>query len=155
MLGNNCGEKQRKFALLGTNWRSRPALPDRVGGRVTPAVLPQHRTYGSRIRRFLSASNLVSFQHLSLFRASCRLAAIGHLNHLLNLRFVQYSCRPSVARGLYPVRSEITRDYPLVTGSALHYSGFEQLLWRLLTPITPSQHLSMSVARGRMMGLPR
>jgi len=26
---------------------------DRVGGGVTPAVLPHHRTYGSRIRRFL------------------------------------------------------------------------------------------------------
>ena len=26
---------------------------DRVGGGVTPSVLPHHRTYGSRIRRFI------------------------------------------------------------------------------------------------------
>ena len=36
-------------------------LADRVGGGVAPAVLPHHRTYGSRIRRFLPANAGVKF----------------------------------------------------------------------------------------------
>lgn len=32
----------------------RQSFADRVGGVVTPALLPQHRAYGSRIRRFLT-----------------------------------------------------------------------------------------------------
>lgn len=125
--------------------------PDRVGGRVTPAVLPQHRTYGSRIRRFLTTG----FPQRAWFRASLPCRPIGTCDHLQDFRSLQYSRWPSVARGFYPARAENTRDYPLMSGSALHCSGLEQLIWHLLTPITPSQHLSMSVARGRLMGLPR
>jgi hypothetical protein len=34
----------------------RPAGRNRVGGGLTTAALPQHRTYGSRIRRFLNTA---------------------------------------------------------------------------------------------------
>lgn len=58
---------------------------------------------------------------------------------------------PEISR---PVDWESTRDYPLPSGSALYHSGCEWLLWPLLTPINPSRHLAMPVARGKFMGLP-
>ncbi len=57
-------------------------------------------------------------------------------------------------QGFCPVRSESTRDLPLVTGSALRRCGFQRLLRRLLTSAIPSRHLSMPVAQGRMADLP-
>src|SRR3989338_6019854 len=38
-----------------------PALDDRVGGSLAAPVLSHHRTYGSRIRRFLLSGEPVSF----------------------------------------------------------------------------------------------
>ena len=42
---------------------------------------------------------------------------------------------PRYAEFLLYAPTEITPDYPLMAGSALHYSGFEQLLRPLLTSV--------------------
>ena len=50
-------------------------------------------------------------------------------------------------------RCESTRDYPLMTGSALRPARAE-LIWPLLTSGSPSQHLSVSIAHGKLPDLP-
>ena len=85
-------------------------------------------------------------------RIACR--PIDTHGHLRSFRPLRSNRRPSVARGFCPVRAESTRDCPLMSGSALHCSGYEPLLWRLLTPAIPSRHLTMPVAQGRLTGLP-
>lgn len=56
-------------------------------------------------------------------------------------------------RNFRSVRSETTRDYPLLTGSALH-SAHAELVRPRLTSGSSSQHLSMSIARGQRPDLP-
>lgn len=48
-----------------------------------------------------------------------------------------------------PVLTESTRDYPLMSGSALR-SLVRVTTMDSMTPMTPSRHLTMSVAQGRM-----
>ena len=50
-------------------------VQNRVGGRVTPAVLPHHPPCGSRNGRFLSSVSEVSFVSLTI-----RLLVSGHLS---------------------------------------------------------------------------
>lgn len=77
-------------------------IKNRVGGVVTPAVLPQHRTYRSRIRRFLTTG----FPRRSSSRSSCRLSANRHPQPPLGFTALRSSRRPSVTRGFCPVRAE-------------------------------------------------
>ena len=60
---------------------------------------------------------------------------------------------PVLPRDFCSARSESTRDYPLMTGSALR-SARAELLWPRLTSGDPSQHLAMPVALGRPPDLP-
>jgi hypothetical protein len=56
-------------------------------------------------------------------------------------------------RDFCPERFAYTRDYPLMTGSALRCAD-AQLLWPLLTSGSSSQHLSMLIAHGKRPDLP-
>ena len=59
------------------------------------------------------------------------------------------------AKFLLYAPTEITPDCPLMAGSALRHSGFEQLLRPRLTSVRPSRHLTAPVAHGRQNRSPR
>ena len=133
-----------------------PSAPDqaatgvrlnRVGGGVAPAVLPHHRTYGSRIRRFLPSRCRAELTSRGLFARQPVDAATA-----LGTSGPYCSVASSFAGQLSRLNEDIA-TFPLSADSALRRL-VGRLLWRLLTPSDPSRHLSMSVARGRPVGLP-
>jgi hypothetical protein len=87
------------------------------------------------------------------FRAWCRLAFYKHRDPLRDFRPLSGSLAPVLPQDFCPLRSESTRDYPLMTGSALRPARAE-LLWPRLTSGSSSQHLSMLIAHGKLPDLP-
>ena len=85
-------------------------------------------------------------------RLRCLSAETGHRSFRLlppngpNLRYAEL---------LLYGPAEITPDCPLMAGSALRYSGFEQLLRPRLTSVHPSRHFTTPVAHGRQNRYPR
>ena len=93
--------------------RHRPGL-NRVGGGVAPAVLPHHRTYGSRIRRFLPSRFRVELTSRGLF-ARWSIDAATALGTSGPCCFVASSLSGQLSRP----HGEIA-TFPLSTDSALH-----------------------------------
>jgi hypothetical protein len=70
-------------------------------------------------------------------------------------RLLPHGLAPRCAEFLLYDPTEITPDCPLMAGSALRHSGFEQLLRPRLTSVRPSRHLTTLVALGRLNRSPR
>src|SRR5438034_11826026 len=109
---------------------------DRVGGGITPAVLPHHRTCGSAsggsclLGRNQSAA-ASSFRARVAWLAMAPRAPLGPPAPPTTRRL-------SVAADFRPACAETTRDYPLMTGSALRRLP-ARLLWPRLTSGDPSR----------------
>jgi hypothetical protein len=97
---------------------------NRVGGGIAPAVLPHHRTDRSvsggscRLCRTNIGDSELGFVRCVAWRC------YGHRDLLRDFRPLSPSLASVSPRNFCPIRSESTRDYPLMTGSVLHRSGF-------------------------------
>ena len=89
-------------------------IQDRVGGGVAPAVLPHHRTYGSRIRRFLPSRFRVELTSRGLF-ARWSIDAATALGTSGPCCFVASSLSGQLSRPYGEIAT-----FPLSTDSALH-----------------------------------
>ena len=104
-----------KLARQGTCSRCHVFVTaNRVGGGVAPAVLPHHRTYGSRIRRFLPSRFRVELTSRGLF-ARWSIDAATALGTSGPCCFVASSLSGQLSRP----HGEIA-TFPLSTDSALH-----------------------------------
>ena len=66
-------------------------------------------------------------------RVACRPIDIDTCGHLRGFRPLRANRRSAVTKRFGPVRAEITRDFPLMSGSAPCHSGFASLLRPLVT----------------------
>ena len=134
--------------------RSMLCLFDRVGGGITPAVLPHHPPCGSATggscqlsRRKSAAASLVSCSVPSSIRFAPLAPSELPAPEVARRSPYQYGTSATYA-------ARLRRDFPLLTGAALRCTC-AQLLWPLLTSGDPSQHLSMSVALQQIVRSPR